>query len=294
MVLESLITAPTAEKKPWDLFFIGFLYASVAMFLSVWVFREEASLVMILLTVIACLPLVHKTFKLEEEKDTKITKERTLLKEHGKAITFFMFMFMGFVFAFAIWYVFLPDNIVATVFATQIKTIKSINMQIAGVGVSGNSAVDSAVSGAGGIFMQILSNNIKVLLFCIFFAFFYGAGAIFILAWNASVISAAVGNFIRENISAYAAASGLTNVAGYFHVFSLGLLKYSIHGIPEILAYFIGGLAGGIISVAVIRHDFNTDSFKRILTDAFDLILVAVFVLLVAAWIEVYITPALF
>lgn len=293
MVLESLISANTAEQKPWDLFFIGFLYASVAMFLSVWVFREEASLVMILLTVIACLPLVHKTLKVEEEKDTKITKERTLMKEHSKALAFFMFMFIGFVFSFALWYVFLPDNIVATVFATQIKTIKSINMQIATVGI-GSSLLDSAAGGSGGMFMQILSNNLKVLLFCVFFAFFYGAGAIFILAWNASVISAAVGNFIRENISAYAAASGLSNVAGYFHIFSLGLLRYFVHGLPEVLAYFIGGLAGGIISVAVIRHDFGTDSFRRIILDSLGLVLLAVFVLLMAAWVEVYVTPVLF
>lgn len=291
MVLESLISAPNAEKKPWDLIFIGFLYASVAMFLSVWVFRDEASLVMILLTVIACLPLIHKTLRLEEKKDTLIKGERTLLKEHSKALAFFMFMFVGFLFAFAIWYVFLPDNIVATVFATQIKTIKSINMEIAGVGTT--SIATSAFS-SGGMFLQILSNNLKVMLFCLFFAFFYGAGSIFILAWNASVISAAAGNFIRENISTYAAASGLSNVAGYFHVFSLGVLKYSVHGLPEILAYFIGGLAGGIISVAVIRHDFGTDAFKRIIMDSLSLIVLGIMVLVIAAWLEVYITPALF
>jgi len=32
-----------------------------------------------------------------------------------------------------------------------------------------------------------------------------------------------------------------------------------IHGIPEIVAYFIGALAGGIISVAIIRKDLRGD-----------------------------------
>ena len=66
------------------------------------------------------------------------------------------------------------------------------------------------------------------------------------------------------------------------------------HGIFEILAYFMGGLAGGIISVAVIRHEVGTPVFKRVLLDSIDLILLAIGVLIVAAFIEVYITPALF
>lgn len=75
---------------------------------------------------------------------------------------------------------------------------------------------------------------------------------------------------------------------------SIGLLRYSLHGVPEILAYFIGGLAGGIISIAVIRHDFGTKKFERILLDSSDLLITAVVVLLIAAIIEVFITPALF
>ena len=67
-----------------------------------------------------------------------------------------------------------------------------------------------------------------------------------------------------------------------------------IHGIPEIAAYFVAGLAGGIISVAVIRHDFGTKRFKHILFDSLDLIVISIFILLVAAAIEVFITPRLF
>jgi uncharacterized membrane protein SpoIIM required for sporulation len=67
-----------------------------------------------------------------------------------------------------------------------------------------------------------------------------------------------------------------------------------IHGIPEILAYFIGGLAAGIVSIAVIRHDFKSDKFRHILLDSADLILLSLGVLIVAALIEVFITPVLF
>ncbi len=298
MVLESLTTPQRAERKPWDLFFIGIIYAAVGLFLAIWVFKEEASIVMVLLTVVACVPLMYNTLRLEEEKDTVIDTERTLLKEHGKALSFFMFLFVGFCIAFSLAYIFLPATIVEAAFQTQVNTIKNINTQIAGEAINSNVLAGGTIEGSalGGttLFLQIFLNNFKVMLFCIFFSFFYGAGAIFILTWNASVISAAIGTFFRTHISEYASSLGLVKAAGYFHIYSLSLIRYFIHGLPEILAYFIGGLSGGIISVAVIRHDFGTKTFRKIVRDAFDLFLLAIVVLLIAAGIEVYITPLLF
>jgi len=303
MVLELLIGPKKAERKPWDVFFLGMLYASVAMFLSVVIFKEQASIIMVLLTVIASLPLVHRTFSREERMDDKLETEKGRLKQHWRALKFLTLMFLGFVVAFSLWYVFLPDEMVQTSFNSQIQTIQSINARVAAVTgkvitgeniISSQNVISSAAASPAGLFFQILTNNVKVLLFSIFFAFFYGAGAIFILTWNASVISAAIGNFVRNNIGEYAAQAGWVQVGGYFHTFSLGFLRYFIHGIPEILAYFVGGMAGGIISFAVIKHDFGTENFKKIILDAVDLIMLAFVILVVAGLLEVYITPAFF
>ena len=68
----------------------------------------------------------------------------------------------------------------------------------------------------------------------------------------------------------------------------------AFHGIPEIFAYFIGGLAGSIISVAVIREKFGTKNFEKVVLDSSDLVLIAVLILILAAFIEVFITPVLF
>lgn len=274
MVLESLLNPFRAEKEPWELFFVGLLYTSIAILLSLWVFNEHASLVMVFLTVIACVPLMYNTIKLEEKKDIEINNEKTLLKEHGRALSFFVFLFFGSMLSFALWYIFLPTNITATLFNVQSQTIANINSQVSGHAIAEFS-----------LFTKIFMNNIKVMIFCILFAFLYGAGAIFILTWNASVIGTAIGNFVRSNV---------TSTAAYFHITSLGILKYMIHGIPEILAYFIAGLAGGIISVAIIKHDFGTKKFERVLLDSTTLLVIALVVLLFAALIEVYITPILF
>ena len=144
------------------------------------------------------------------------------------------------------------------------------------------------------ILSKILLNNIKVLVFCIIFSFVYGAGAIFILIWNASVIGAAMGNFIRSGLSSAANSLGFAAVGSYFYMFSMGILRYAIHGIPEILAYFVGGLAGGLISVAVIKHSYGTKKFEKTLLDSSDLIIIALGILFIAAVLEVYLTPLFF
>lgn len=283
MVLESLLNPLKAEKRPWEMFFIGFVYCSIAILLSLWIFKDQVSLVMVFLTVMACVPIVYNTMKLEESKDLVISKERELLREHNRAIMFLMFLFFGITLSFVTWYVFLPSSDLNIVFDKQTATIQAINNQ-----VSGNAYQQFST------FSKILFNNIKVLSFAVLFAFIYGAGAIFILTWNASVIGTAIGNFIRSNISQYADLLGFDKFASYFNVVSIGLLRYILHGIPEILAYFYGGLAGGIISVAIIKKHYKDEKFSHILFDISELLIISISFLLVAAFIEAYITPILF
>jgi len=274
MVLESLVNPFTAVRKPWELFFIGFLYNTIAIFLSLWIFEAHASLVMVFLTVIATVPLMYFTIKEEEEFDLREEKESVIMKQHAKVLVFLMFMFLGMMFSVAMWYIVLPSSIHVNLFSIQTKTIESINQQITGDAITSTT-----------LFLKIFSNNLKVLMFCLLFAFFYGIGAIFILTWNATVIGVAMGNFVRVNISKF---------VSYFTIVPFAIMKYMTHGLVEIAAYFVGGLAGGIISIAVIKHDFGTNKFEHVLLDSVDLILVAILMLLFAGVVEVYITPVLF
>jgi len=222
---------------------------------------------MVFLTVVMVMPLMYFTLKDEEEEDMSYRTELWILKEHMKAVKFLIYLFLGFVVGFSLFYLVLPDDTVAQLFNSQIKTIENINSNV----VSG-----SAVS--LDTFFSIIGNNIRVLIFCLIFAFFFGAGAIFVLAWNASVIAAAVGIFSKSNLSAL----------------PLGIARYMIHGVPEIAAYFVAALAGGIVSVAIIKHDTRSEKFWSILQDSLNLIIIAVIILFLASLIEVFITPALF
>lgn len=284
-MIEMLMKPKRAERRPWEMFFVGLFYASVSFLLVNWVFnndsvlREGAGLLIVLLTMMCCLPFMYYIIKLEEGKDIEIDDSGRLIKEHSKALCALMWMFLGFVVAFSIWYVVFPES-AGQNFNFQVKTFCAINSPghyskcIENYGVP---IVTGAVTGLSH-FSAIFSNNIYVLIFTILFSLVFGAGAIFILVWNASVIGSAIGIFAKGNLS---------SVPG-------GLARYMVHGIPEISAYFVGALAGGIVSVAVIRKDLRGEGAWKILQDSLLLVIIAILILVVAALMEVYLTPALF
>jgi len=286
MVLESLIKPITAVKKPWELFFFGMLVASVGTFLGYWIFRDKADLVMIFLTTFACVPLMFHAIRHEEKEDMILEEEVSMLKRHSRVLMFYTFLFVGMTVAFVIWYVVLPTDMSQSLFRQQITTIAQINSPVAAKAVGHATATS--------LFNKIFFNNIKVLIFCIIFAFFYGAGAIFILTWNASVVAAAIGNIIKLGLAKYAAAAGFAKMAAVTQTVTFSFSRYLFHGLPEMFAYMVAGLAGGIISVAVINKDFQTEKFQKIILDSSSLLIIAITVLFVAAVVEAYLTPVLF
>jgi uncharacterized membrane protein SpoIIM required for sporulation len=275
MVIESLVNPISAERRNWTMILIGFLYSSIGIFLALWVFKDHADLVTVFFTVMGCMPFFYFTVKRETDFSSKIDSEKRLLIQHAKAIKVLMYLFMGFVISFTFWYVILPASYSHILFGIQTSTIISINNPVTG------NAVNEVES-----FMRILLNNVKVLTFCILFSFVYGLGAIFILTWNASILSVAIGNFIKTRL--------VSDSYSLFLIIPQAMLRYLLHGIPEMTSYFIGGLAGGIISVAVINYSVFSKSFEKSLYDASQLIVISLLVLMVAAMVEVFITPLFF
>ncbi len=279
MVLEALFNPFTVKKKPWEMFLAGFVYSIVGLMLSYIVFREISGILTVFLIVMATLPMLYTTIKNEEELDLHYHGEMKLLQEHFKVITFMIFLFLGITTALAGAYVFLPAEVSESIFSLQEQAIINVNNNVQG-----------QVAGSG-LLMKIFTNNLKVLFFCLVFSFLYGAGAIFILTWNASVVATAMGNFFKLELAKGASLLGFAGVANYFTAVSFSFLRYMTHGIFEMVAYFVAGLAGGIISIAMIRHNLKED---QVLVDAIDLIIISLGILIVAAIVEVYVTPLIF
>ncbi|MBN2014676.1 MAG: stage II sporulation protein M [Candidatus Altiarchaeota archaeon] len=291
MVLESVIIPSSMEKTPKSMLYVGFTYATIGLLLAYWIFGSYSSLSGVFITSMPLVVIIYNVLKLEERKDEEFCiyerygrplKRTFLIKQHGYALSMFMFLFIGMVMAYSLWSTILPENMIDRLFGSQIETIRIINPSIPTADfVDPNNPL-----------LNILYNNFKVLMFCILFSFLYGSGAIFILTWNASVLGVAVGSIIRNSLVNYTHLSRSSFLYNYLGSFSISF-SFAIHGIPEIAAYFLGSLGGGIISVAVVNHKLGSQEFRSIVIDSIDLILLSAAILLLAGIIEIYITPAL-
>ncbi len=285
-MLEMLINPKKAEKHPWEMFFVGVFYASLSVALVHWIFSQDAVLskssgvLVVLFTVMFSMPFIYYTLKLEESKITKNRGSIQLLKDHRNAIYAFMFLFVGFTVAFFAWYSILPTT---DSFRTQIEVYCQINRPssfnecVSQYGIKDAPTIVPFLSNKERLFL-IFTNNMYVLLFTLVFSLVFGGGVIFILAWNATVIGAAMGIFTDYKIGSLL----------------IGFVRFFIHGIFEIASYFMIALAGGMVSIAVINHETGTSKFWDVLQDSLNLIILAIVVLFLAALIEVFVTPLFF
>jgi uncharacterized membrane protein SpoIIM required for sporulation len=285
-MLERLITAEDVSNKPVSILLLGILYSSFAILVSLIIFPSEPAIAMIFLTTILCMPLLYRFAVMEEDREIKEMYRRRFkivgqqlrylfskaITAHSRIILLFLLMFVGFIIAYTLWYTILPPSMSQTLFSSQKSAITAVNVEIHGRAVSDD------------IFTGILMNNMRVLVFSFVLSFLFGAGALFVLAWNSSVISVAIGELLIKNLS----IQKLTIIAAL-----VSFSRYLIHGIPELVAYLIAMIAGLFISLGVIRFDINSREFKRMLIASVDLIILSLIILIFAAVIEVSISPLL-
>ncbi len=287
-MFEMFINPKKAERHPWEMFFIGLIYASLSVLLVHWVFSGDAVLskysgiLVVTFSVMFTMPFMYYLFKHEEEKDEVTTGIIRIIEEHERAVLAFMWLFLGFIVAFSVLHIVLNDNLL---FKAQIQTYCVINSPVNLDDCVAQYEISKKISNSPtGFatkeirFLSILENNIYVLIFTLIFSLIFGAGAIFILAWNATVIAAAIGIFTKYQLKQV----------------PLGLARYMIHGFPEIAAYFIAALAGGIIGVGIIQNGIRDKKFLRVLGNAIILLFTSIVILILAGLIEVYITPLIF
>jgi len=283
-MLESIVNPKRLEKGPLKMLLVGLIYASLSLLLVKWFFSNDpvlyefAGILVVTFSVMFSLPFMYFLIKTEEEEDEQIEGFFGVWKMHKDAVYAFMWLFLGFVIAFSFWFIILQDS---NLFNAQIGTYCTINSPGNIENCISQFSFESSFTGAAtneARFLQIIVNNVYVMIFTLIFSLIFGAGAIFILAWNASVIAAAIGIF------------------GSYKIVDipLGLARYMIHGFPEIAAYFITALAGGIFGVGVIRNGVRSKIFLRVLENSIILIFIALIILFLAAVIEVYVTPIIF
>jgi uncharacterized membrane protein SpoIIM required for sporulation len=193
-----------------------------------------------------------------DEKDIARHYEKGFWMRHDKDILIFLFYFFGLTFSFAFWAFMLPPG------TFQIQTLKIQEIRV----LAGNVLAGSAASTDMMSFTRVFLNNLQVMSFAFIFSLLFGAGAVFIVVWNASILGVYIGR-LSETI---------------FHIPGVSL-SFLPHGIPEIAGYLMAGLAGGIISAAIIRGH-KMEIVMGVILDSLKLLGLALLFILLGAMIE--------
>lgn len=282
-MLESLVNPKRLEKGSWKMFFIGILYASLSFVLVKLFFSNDpvlikySGLLVVTFSVLFTLPFMYFIITKDEKADESIEGIKSVWRVHKDAIYAFIWLFLGFVIAFSFLNIALSHS---NLLNAQLQTYCSINSPMniqscVNQYSQGTLLTPTGAATGSGRFFSILENNLYVLIFTLIFSLIFGAGAIFILSWNATVIASAIGIFANYK----------------FSQIPQGLLRYMIHGIPEIGAYFIAALAGGILGIGFLRHGLKDKRFYHVLENVILLLFISLVVLIIAAFLEVYVTP---
>ncbi len=267
-MLESILRPSKAEKDPKEVFLVAIFFSFVAVAFATQIFPSEASVFSVALITMLFLPMFQRLFVIEEKKDYKLHKN--LLKRHEQLFKVFGAFFLGTIVALSFIYVFFPHTRAA--FSLQ----ESWYMSNGDVPLTGNVVADEH-------FWTFFWNNTQVMLMMFLLSVIFGAGAIFILAWNASVIAVYVGYVINSFIK-----TGISPEIAYVLGVPAGIGSIALHGIPEILAYFVAALAGGMLSVGVIRERFK-GHFEKVFVDSLIFLAGAELLIVIAALLEAYV-----
>ncbi len=272
MVLEDIINPRKAENRPAKIFFIAIVYTLVAIFFANFLFPAQSSILTVALVTVIFVPFFQKLFIIEEEKESLAANHKAkinLILRHSRIIEVFAAFFIGVIVATSLVYIFFPAQ---DTFSLQSTVIKSF---------SSGTSMQSGAATQSGDFSRFFINNTQVMIITYILSILFGAGAIFILAWNASVIGVYIGITTQSFIG-----KGYPLAAAYAVGLPLGLSSIVTHGIPEVLAYFFAAVAGGVLSVGILREKLRSKEFQLIVKDSIKFLIIAEVLIFIAALIE--------
>ncbi len=270
MVLESIYPVKKVIKHPVDMFVLSAVISFASIFIANMIFPgvSTGKIVTLFITV-ALAPAIYGVFKEEEEVERKEAEHKIhkdFFDRHDEAMKIFTLLFLGIFVAIFLTAIFSPEAYVEEIFGDQIQEIKRITS------LSSGKAFTGALSPE--ILEIILWNNLRVMSLSFALSFLIGVGAVVILAWNASILAIYLASFIRQ---------------GLIEEFMVRTISIIPHAPIEIFGYFLAGIAGGILSVGLIREKFLSKEFLLVLRDSLLLLSLAVLSIFLGAFIEVFI-----
>lgn len=296
MVIEHLFKEKWIQRRPIYSFFLGIIFTIIAFITSYVLFNKVPHLIgisTILFIVILALYGVNKLFDIEEKIEAK--PHKNFFREHKEVIDFFLYFFIG---------VFLTFFLISMISPDLIFSEKSLYIKDSGI----RSLIDQVrfekteniplppqsfeqfesqkYQSISNDIVNIFSNNLYVMILSFFLSLFYSSGALFLITFNASIFASTIADVILGKLGEASVLFGSTLV-----ICNLAIIFF--HMMPEIAAYVMAAIAGGILSKAFIREKLFSKKFKRVIKDSFLLLLISIILLLASAIMEITVSKRL-
>ena len=268
MVFEEIINTMRLQRRPLYALVLGLVYTPIAFFTAFVFFRETMSIAMIFLISLLAVPSLILLLSVEETRERQ-EGARNFFHNHKDIFEVYLFLFVG------IFISYLTTLWITGMYGLPLESVSGEQLNVIGEIISEDKINDFNVNGLLHA-LRIFSVNIGVALLLFILSLFYGAGSIFLVAWNASVFS----TFIYTTI---------TNIStGMQHSLVFGGI-FLIYVIPEVAGFLLAAIAGGVVSKAVVLETFMSFQFRNVLRDAVVLLFFSFALLFVAAFLESYV-----
>jgi uncharacterized membrane protein SpoIIM required for sporulation len=266
MVLESIIPIKKVIKKPIDMFIFSMVISFASIYLADLIFPGESiGKIITLFITVGITPMIYGIFRTEEEIEREEAEHKIdekFFERHGETILLFSLFFLGVFASIFTVSTFSEEKYVKYMFEDQLAEIA----RVTSIGGSGSFV-------ASNILEIIIENNLRVMTLSFLLSFLIGSGAIIILSWNASILALYLSSFIRRGL------------IDEFLARSISLIP---HAPIEIAAYFLAGIAGGVLSVGLIREKLFSKEFFLVFRDSLILLGLSVLAVFIGAFIEVF------
>ncbi|MBW2987241.1 stage II sporulation protein M [Candidatus Woesearchaeota archaeon] len=271
MVLEQVLSFKTIANKSYYAFGLSFAFVFIGYFVGRFFFGKTISIAMLFLCTLLLVPSLVKLLAMEEKIERKYGMKH-FFKTHEKVFKIYLFVFLGILAGY------LVLGAVSSDFDNNFQY--QLNYLTKQEGITEASIEDFASSEVNlgfDQFLSILGANLLVLAICFILSLFYGAGAIFLIVFNASVFASFIlllFRYIGDTVSTF---SGI-------------VFLFFLHMIPEVGGFLLAAIAGGVLSYAFYKEGFMGKPFKNVARDSLLLLIVAIALIVLGAFLEIYVT----
>ena len=255
-MIEYLLDDRSKLYSPAVFFLAGIVYTFISAILAIILFPDSASTAHVLLTTVAAAPILFRAVMVGAHILDKQPEEVFTVQSWFWFI-YFAYL-LGAILGFQFSYFVVPEPLKSSILQEQLRelaAIEGVRLELSG------RFVDPSA------FWVILSNNLRVYILSILLSFLYGTGGVLLLNWNASIIAALFSEEFSRKNPVHAV---------------LSIINILPHGIFEFLGYFMGGITGIFIGVAIVQEGWN----RRLLKDVILFFLLGVAFIIIGAAIE--------